>query len=190
MTPLETCKQTLDNTQRVVDQVRVEDLEKPTPCSDWTVRTLVNHMIEALGALESPARGEAMTFNTEGINDVAGSDPAGAFRKQRSDFLAAWSAPGATERLVTTMFGEQPAAFYLGLATADMLVHGWDLATAIGSSYTMDEEAAGGVLAGMQNILKPEMRGPDKAFAEEVQVGPNAPIQERLLAFSGRKPRG
>ena len=189
MTPLETCQKTLDNAQRVVDQVQPENMDKQTPCSDWTVRTLVSHMIEALDALEKPARGESLTFNAQGVNDAAGSDPAGAFRAKVGDFTAAWSAPGATDRVVTTMFGEQPAAFYLNLATADMLLHGWDLATAIGASYTMDAETASDVLGRMQSMLKPEMRGPGKAFAEEVTVGPEASVQERLVAFSGRQPR-
>jgi uncharacterized protein (TIGR03086 family) len=115
-----------------------------------------------------------------------GNDPAGVFSKKASEFMTAWNAPGATDRVVTTMFGQQPGAFYLGLATADMLLHGWDLATAIDVPYTMDEEAATEVLTNMQRMLKPEMRGDGKAFAAEVQVDPKASVQERLLAFSGR----
>ena len=70
---------------------------------------------------------------------------------------------------------------------AEGLLHAWDLATAIGAPYTMDEDAAVGVLSNMQQMLKPEMRGEGKAFAEEVSVGPDATVQVRLLAFSGRK---
>jgi len=186
MTPLDICRRTLENAQQVINQVGPEDLGKPTPCSDWDARALVNHMIGALDALESPARGEQLNFSAGGSEDVIGSDPAGAFSKKASEFVAAWSAPGATERVVTTMFGEQPSAFYLGLATADILLHGWDLATAIGSPYTMDETTSAEVLANMQGMLKPEMRGEGKAFASEVTCASDASVQERLVAFSGR----
>jgi uncharacterized protein (TIGR03086 family) len=185
---LEDCERVLANTQGVVAQVQADNLGKITSCSEWNVRTLVNHMVEVLDALEAPARGEALSFNTKGVQDVIGDDPAGAFTAKVSEFVVAWSAPGATDRVVTTMFGEQPAQIYLGLAIADMLLHGWDLATAIGAAYTMDEQASADVLANMQRMLQPEMRGEGKAFAEEVQVDPSAPVQERLLAFSGRKP--
>ena len=87
------------------------------------------------------------------------------------------------------MFGEQPGPFYLGLATADMLLHGWDLAQAIGVPYTMDEEAAAEVLSNMRGMLKPEMRGEGKAFADELLIHQSASVHERLLAFSGRNPR-
>ena len=57
MTPLDICRRTLENVQQVINQVGPEDLGKATPCSDWDARALVNHMIGALDALESPARG-------------------------------------------------------------------------------------------------------------------------------------
>jgi uncharacterized protein (TIGR03086 family) len=187
MTPLESCQQVLENTRRVVDQVRPEQFDKATPCAEWDVRMLVNHMVGVLDGLEAPARGEQIQFSAQKVDDVVGMSPSSAFSKKAAEFVAAWSAPGATDRVVTTMFGEQPAEFYLGLATADMLLHGWDLATAIGVPYSMDEAAAGSVLERMQAMLKPEMRGPGKAFAEEVPASPNASLQERLVAFSGRR---
>ena len=186
MTALEKCERVLGDAQRVVDLVQPDDLGKLTTCTDWNVRALLNHMIGVLDALEAPARGEAMKFNPQDEADFIGGDPAAAFSKGVSEFMAAWKAPGATNRVVTTMFGEQPAEFYLGLATADMLLHGWDLATSIGADFSMDEEAASEVLSNMQRMLRPEMRGEGKAFAAEVPVDANASVQKRLVAFAGR----
>jgi uncharacterized protein (TIGR03086 family) len=186
MTPLEMTEQTLEDAQGVVNQVRPDDLGKGSPCSDWDVRALVNHMIGVLAMLTAPARGEQIDFSSQDLDRV-GTDPSGAFAGAAAAFVAAWKVPGATERVVKTMFGEQPAEFYLGLATADMLLHSWDLATAIGAPYEMNVEAAERVLAAMQGMLKPEMRGPGKAFAEELPARPDASIQERLVAFSGRQ---
>jgi uncharacterized protein (TIGR03086 family) len=187
MTPLESCQQVLDNTGRIVDQVQPEQLDKSTPCTDWNVRSLVNHMVGTLDALEAPARGEQIDFSAQQVDDVIGTSPSAAFSRKSTEFVAVWSAPGAMDRVVKTMFGEQPAEFYLGLATADMLLHGWDLATAIGVPYSMNEETAAGVLNRMQGMLNPEMRGSGKAFAEEAPANPNASVQERLVAFSGRR---
>ena len=188
VTALEMTKQTLEEAQSVVNQVRPDDLGKRTPCAEWDIRALVNHMIGVLAMLAAPARGEELDFSGQDTDRV-GTDPSGAFAREASAFVAAWSVPGATERVVKTMFGEQPGEFYLGLATADMLLHGWDLATAIGAPYKMNNEAAERVLTAMQGMLKPEMRGTGKAFAEEIPAGPNASVQERLVAFSGRKLR-
>ena len=109
MTALERCERVLGDAQRVVERVQPDDLGKLTTCTDWNVRALVNHMLGVLEALESPARGESMTFNPQDETDFIGGDPAGAFSKRASAFMAAWKAPGATDRVVTTMFGEQPA---------------------------------------------------------------------------------
>jgi uncharacterized protein (TIGR03086 family) len=184
---MDMCAQALENVENVVRRVRPEALGEPTPCSDWDVQALVNHMVGVLNALTKPARGEPFTFNPQQVEDVPGNDLARAFSGGAADFVAAWSEPGVGERVVETPFGEQPASLYLGLATAEMLLHGWDLATAVGVPYSMSEEAAGRVLANMQQLLKPEMRGDGKAFAQEVPTDSSASVQVRLLAFSGRR---
>src|SRR5215212_1420461 len=101
MTPLEMTKQTLEDAQAVVNQVRADDLGKGTPCSEWDVRALVNHMIGVLAMLIAPARGEEIDFGTQDLDRV-GSDPSGAFADAAAAFVAAWSVPGATERVVKT----------------------------------------------------------------------------------------
>ena len=184
---MDMCAQAIENVENVVRQVRAEALGRPTPCSDWDVRALVNHMVGVLNALTKPAHGEPFTFNPQQVEDVPGNDLARAFSGRAADFVAAWSEPGVGERLVETPFGEQPASLYLGLATAEMLLHGWDLATAIGVPYAMNEEASARVLANMQQLLKPEMRGNGKAFAQEVPTDPATSVTEQLLAFSGRR---
>ena len=186
-TGMDMCAQALEYVEKLVREVRPEALGGPTPCSDWDVRALVSHMVGVLDALTKPARGEPFTFSSEQVEDVSGNDLAGAFSSQSADFVAAWSEPGVGERLVQTPFGEQPASLYLGLATAEMLLHGWDLATAIGVPYAMNEEASTRVLANMQQLLKPETRGDGKPFAEEVTTAPSTSVPERLLAFSGRR---
>ena len=59
---------------------------------------------------------------------------------------------------------------------------------ALGKPFTMDDELAAVTLEGMHQLLTPERRGSGKAFAEEVPCSESAPIQDRLVAFSGRHP--
>jgi uncharacterized protein (TIGR03086 family) len=76
------------------------------------------------------------------------------------------------------------------LNVVDVLVHGWDLATAIGVPAALPDDAATDALAFVQQMLRPEMRkdAPDAAFGPEVVVPADAPITDRLVAFLGRHP--
>ena len=97
-----------------------------------------------------------------------------------------WRAPGALERTLKLSFGEAPAARAARIVVGDQILHTWDLAKALGRPYTMDQDLASATLEMMQGLLKPENRG--GAFAAEVACSEAAPVQDRLLAFSGRQP--
>jgi uncharacterized protein (TIGR03086 family) len=108
--------------QLIVDMVRVsdDDLAKPTPCADWTVRDLIVHMNN-----EHPAICGAP------LNDA--TDPRTAFTVIAGEWLTFAAAAGDTIT-VPKMGTELPTDMVLATHFADMLVHRWDLATALGKS--------------------------------------------------------
>lgn len=71
---------------------------------------------------------------------------------------------------------------------ADQMIHSWDLAKALGKPFSMDARLAEGTLRGLHHLLTPEARGAGKAFAAEVPCAADAPVQDRLVAFTGRQP--
>jgi uncharacterized protein (TIGR03086 family) len=72
--------------------------------------------------------------------------------------------------------------------TADQAIHAWDLAKATGRPHQIDETLATETYETMHALLRPEFRGPGKAFGELQPVPDDAPIPDRMLAFSGRRP--
>lgn len=99
-----------------------------------------------------------------------------------------WEAPGALEKTLQLPFGPTPAAMAIKIFTADQAIHAWDLAKALGRPHQMDEDVARQTLEMMHGLLQPEMRGPGRGFDQAQPCSDDAPIQDRLLAFSGRRP--
>ncbi|MGH9150253.1 MAG: TIGR03086 family metal-binding protein [Acidimicrobiales bacterium] len=177
-------------TRSVLSNVKEDQYADPTPCASWTVRDLVNHIVEGANwsALCVDGGGAPDPDPTHGV-DYAAGDVVASYDQGASASLAAFGAPGAGERVISLPFGELPGAMFLGIATNDVVTHGWDLATATGQTLDVDPEVATGLLAHMRNVAD-ALRGPDGqgAWGPEVEVGPDASPIERLVAYLGRRP--
>jgi uncharacterized protein (TIGR03086 family) len=71
---------------------------------------------------------------------------------------------------------------------AELAMHGWDLVVATGQQVDLDPALAEHALNWSYRVLRPEHRGPDRAFGVEVPVPPDAPIYQRLAGWFGRDP--
>jgi uncharacterized protein (TIGR03086 family) len=184
--------ETLRTTQRVVDGVRPEDMDRGTPCSEWEVRALLAHMVGVNEVFTAAVRGDEPKATSD--EDILGDDPAGAYRRSAEEAVAAWSSPGVLEQMLHLPFGHMPAAFAIGLHFIDNVVHRWDLATATGQDHLLDAESAGLALQMCQNnfaaLPADQVRGEGKPFGAEVPWDEEAPLHERLVAFLGRHPHG
>ena len=164
----------LAKTGSVIAGVRPGQTQLPTPCPDYDVARLVDHL---LGWAHSfAARLDGATFAGDPNQYRAGPDPAAEFGVAARTMVAAYRD------------GREQARLPAGLLVIEFLTHGWDLATATGQPVTFTSaEAEMGLDAGRQ-MLKPEYRGPGKTFGEQVPVPGSGGAVDRLLGFLGRNP--
>jgi len=182
---VETLRRVYDHTGNVMAQVRPEHLDRPTPCTDWNVRELVNHTIGvmhgiACGVSGQPGSGDDITDFT------AGDGAEAAFEQAVATSLAAWAAEGVFEGPVNIGAGEMPAEVAIGINVLDTLTHAWDLDEALGLDRSMDPAVAEAALAASKMIVSDDLR-PGR-FAPEVAIADDAPAHDRLAAFLGRTP--
>ncbi len=157
-------------------QGAAEHLDAATPCDEWDVGTLMDHMLETQRFFVGSARGEDVSLPSPNPPRLVGDDPVAAFERARSETLQTFGEDGVIERT-------GPA---LGIAFTDMLLHGWDLATATGQDTTMPDRLAESAYEMIHGRFTDEQR--KGVFGPEVAVAPDASAQDRLLAYTGRHP--
>jgi uncharacterized protein (TIGR03086 family) len=176
-----------DAAARTVANVDPSQFGRPTPCTEWDVRALLNHLILWTShSLEARARGESV--GQELIDRDFADDPgfAAAYRAQLDRALTAWANPAVWELSLNVMGSPTPAADVAALNIAEMVLHGWDLAVATGQTYTVSEPAA--VAAMRAAEANADLFRQYKGFADPVEVPPAASVLDQLLALSGRDP--
>ena len=176
-----------DAAARTVDNVRPAQFGDLTPCPEWDVRTLLNHLILWTSySAERRAHGESVSEELMAKDFAAEPGFAAAYRAQLDRALAAWADPAAWERDLNVMGTPTPAADVASLLLAEIVLHAWDLAAATGQSYTVGDKAAEAALTAV--AANAELFRQYKGFAEPVPVAADAPVLERVLALSGRDP--
>jgi uncharacterized protein (TIGR03086 family) len=172
---------------RVVGRIGARDWAAPTPCTEWTVRDLLNHLVyEQLWAPELLGGAALAEIGDRFDGDVLGDDPAGRWRTSSKAAREAWLRPGALDGEVELSYGPAPATDYGWQMTLDLAVHGWDLATAIGAESPLDPEIADTLLDVFEDQI-PRWRS-FGIFAAPVPVEPDAGSPARLLGILGRNP--
>ncbi|MFE9244102.1 TIGR03086 family metal-binding protein [Nocardiopsis sp. NPDC006938] len=172
---------------RRVAGVALADWARPTPCADWDVHDLVNHLTSE--QLWVPPLLDGATLEEVGDRfdgDILGEEPAATWSVASREARTAWLAPSATERTVHLSFGDVPGRVYLWQMTFDLGVHAWDLARGIGADERLDPGLVAELLAWAEENTA--VLSGSSLFAERVPVGDGADAQTRLLALTGRKP--
>ncbi|MFJ3205507.1 TIGR03086 family metal-binding protein [Streptomyces sp. NPDC086989] len=170
-----------------VRAVRDGQWDAPTPCTQWSVRDLVNHVTgEQLWIPPMVTEGRTVEEIGDAFSgDVLGEDPVGVWERAAAAAHAAFAAPGALDRTVRLSYGPARGRAYCAEQTADCIVHAWDLARGIGGD---DRLPAGLVEFALQEVL-PYADGlaASGMFAAPLDVPAGADAQTRLLALVGRQ---
>ncbi len=171
---------------RRVHAVGSDQWHLPTPCTDWDVRTLVNHVTVEQLWVPPLMQGRTVADVGDSLDgDQLGDDPIATWDRAVEASLAAFGAPGALDATIMLSRGPSAATDYCWEMTTDALIHAWDLARGIGADETLDPELVDLVyertLPFADELQKTGM------FAPPVPVGPDADPQTRLLALFGRR---
>jgi uncharacterized protein (TIGR03086 family) len=196
--------QAVDIAHPVIAGVRRDQLEQPSPCVDFNVQELLDHLVFVLHRVAAIGRGdEAFAPGSLGDDAVQHVDWAADWRDRAADVAAAWSDDAALQRTVVlpwaTMTGAETLAMYL----AEVTTHTWDLATATGQRAAWDDTVCQTALDTMRRGLPMADRAPmweafradapaniqfDPPFANAVAVASDAPLIDQLVGWTGRQP--
>ncbi|PZG22559.1 TIGR03086 family protein [Micromonospora craterilacus] len=184
---LETYRRSLVEFTDRVEQVGAGQWSAPTPCPDWDVRTLVNHVVgEDRWSVPLFAGRTIAEVGDRYDGDQLGTDPVEAARDAAAQAELAATHPGVLERTVHLSAGDTPAEEYLHQLIAEHLVHGWDLAVAIGADPRLDADAVAECARWFARRV-----GDYQQFGltrPEVGLPTAADEQDRLIAAFGRDP--
>ena len=177
---IDALEQTFDHAHGVIAGVRVDQYDDKTPCAEWSVRDLLDHMVGVVAGLGSAASGnEPAPFE---LSD----DPATQFQAAAAAALQAWRKPGVLDAIIDAGPGPMPGRVLAGINLLDTATHSWDLATATGQPATLPEEVATAAMEASRATISPEIR-PGR-FGPEVDAPSGASATDELVAFLGRTP--
>lgn len=170
-----------------VHAVKADQWTNATPCSDWDVRALVNHVaVEQLWVPPLVEGAKVADIGSRFDGDQLGSDPVATWDEAAAASDAAFGGPGALDGVVNLSSGDRPTSGYCSEMTADLVIHAWDLARATGGDEKLDPELVQLVWDGMQPYAADLAKS--GYFAEAVPVPDDADLQTKLLALTGRQP--
>ena len=178
--PVELYGEVVKNTKQIITNVRPDQTGASTPCSEWDVKALIDHMIG--GTLFFAG----MFAGKEPEKPSGNGDLADIYQSGTEKVLEGAQKPGALEKSYQTPFGEMSGGEFMYGAFMDNLVHGWDLAKATGQNTDLSEAHA----QVCYQAFAPMMDGFRQAgaFGPEVSVPDNASIQHKMLGMMGRQP--
>ena len=153
-------------------------LDAPTPCDDWDVRRLMDHMLDTQRYFAGAARNQDVSPPSPNPPELLGDDPVADFDHARSEILTAFGEEGVIEKTGPS----------LGIAFSDLLLHGWDLAKATGQDATMPDGLAEAAYDMIHGRFTDDQR--NGIFGPEIAIPATASAQDKLLAYTGRDPLG
>jgi uncharacterized protein (TIGR03086 family) len=171
---------TYQHANRVMAGVRPDQFDAMTPCSEWKVRDLIEHMYGTVVIIGAAAGGRPPD------EIQIGPDTAQQFEKATAENLSVWRAPGALDQTITGGAGTMPGRAFAGINLLDIATHSWDLANATGQPAELPVDVATAAWEASQQVVTPELR--IGRFAEAIPADNEATVTQQLVAFLGRTP--
>jgi uncharacterized protein (TIGR03086 family) len=165
--------------------ISADQWSAPTPCADWNVRELLNHVVAGnwwAAELASGATIDEVGARLDG--DQLGAAPLDAYERSAEAAATAFEKPGDLESPCAVSYGPVPGSVYAGHRFIDVLIHGWDLAVATGQDHTLAPALVDACLEVV--VPQAEMLRSSGMFGGDVAAPGTADAQARLLAMLGR----
>lgn len=185
----ETLRYAIDHAGGVVAATTDDVLGRPTPCDEFDVRTLLNHLDAVVRRIAHIMDGGA-PFDVPSIAEGFADGDRDA--RWKADVIALGERlddDSVLDRVLTLPFGTMPGSAAIGHYVRELTTHAWDLAIAIGRRDVLDDALARGCLPTMMEALPADPRGAPIPFGPVVAVGADATPYEQLVAWMGRDPQ-
>jgi len=169
----------------VIGRMQADDMGKATPCSEWNVQTLANHMLNELAWVAPLLQGKTIAdVGTALDGNLVGDDAKAAWMKYAKEAIevASTTPPETTTHL---SYGDVPAGQYVNEVGADLIVHTWDLAKALGVEFHFDDATAQAVIDAMARIMPSAREG--GLIAPAVDTPANASGEQKVIGLFGRQ---
>jgi len=176
----------MDKCGDIIAGVTDDQRGQPTPCPDYDVAAMIDHIVGWVRVFEAGANGR--TLDDDPAQYRAGPDPTGEFRAAAAGIVASWRDEGLDRKVAMSSGAEIDGVMAFNMTLMEYLVHGWDLAVATGQPVPYTEAEAAAVLERAEVTLPPEYRGEGMSFGHAVPIAGDAPAVDRLVAFLGREP--
>ncbi|MCU1657789.1 MAG: hypothetical protein JWO57_2445 [Pseudonocardiales bacterium] len=175
----------------VATHVTHDELALPTPCAGWSVRDLLAHMTAQHIGFAAAARGDGAD-PSGWLTQPLGTDPVSEYIAASEKVVVAFAEAGVMQRRFTLpeISADTPfrAAQAISFHFVDYVVHGWDLAVAIGAAFTLDDDLLRAALEVAERVPGGAARlRPDAAFAPSRPTSGGSTLDE-ILALLGRSP--
>jgi uncharacterized protein (TIGR03086 family) len=177
---LDSAEATLGVLQQVVHTIASNDMSKQTPCSEFDVTRLTEHLLKSITAIGGMVGAE---FSEPNHSDSVERQIVAAARPA----LDAWHRHGLDGTVPFGGGGEMPARGACAILSLEFLVHAWDYAGAVGHRVNAPASLAEYVLGLAHTVIRPEFRG-TAGFDDPVRVPDDAAALDQLIAFTGRDP--
>ncbi|WP_412739938.1 TIGR03086 family metal-binding protein [Krasilnikovia sp. MM14-A1259] len=171
----------------VVRGVKPEQFGGPTPCQDWDVRTLTNHLLQVVSALSLAGRREAVQGELWAQDLMSSQGWADRFDEEGRAAVGAWADATAWDGTVTMGDMAMPSLMIASMLASDLAIHGWDLARATGQDYRCDDDVA--ELAHRFVADMGEQGRQMGIYAAPLSVADGGAVFDKALALSGRDPQ-
>lgn len=177
----------------LVASVEPGQLDRPTPCGEFEVRSLLSHVVGGTHRIAQVGEGggdaavdpdAAVDSGVSGVPDEGWPE---AYARARERFTAAWADDAKLDEVYTVPWGSMPGRIALSGCVMEAVTHSWDLAQALGRAGELDAELAEFALSVARRAAPAERRGGDVPFGPALSVPEGADAYERLAAWLGRR---
>lgn len=169
--------------EALIGAIPTDKWDVPTPCDKWTVRDVVNHLVG--GNLVVAARFSDRKVPDHDADHIGDAKPAAAFRASAEELLTTLDIPDVLAGEYVARSGAMSGEILMHLRIIDLLVHAWDLMRATGLERDLPTDLAAQERGFVQDEL-PNVPNSDKFYGPPQPVPDNAPVLDRLVAFTGR----
>jgi uncharacterized protein (TIGR03086 family) len=179
-------RRALQSTRAIVAAIGDDQWQAPTPCDDWDVRALLDHIVTGNEWVPPLVGGQTIEEVGDRLDgDQLGADPAAAYEASAAAADGAFSSDGAMDAPCAVSYGPVPGSVYCGHRLVEVLVHGWDLAKATGQDTTLDPE----LVSACWEVLRPQLSlfQASGEYGTTTTVADGADDEAKLLAALGRE---